>query len=81
MKPNVTKEEIYTLTDEQLVHALTHIRKSDVTAVKLSPWETTFLATAPMQWARCGFTWKQRRAARHLVLKVCETLQRIQALP
>jgi len=75
----VSKEGVYAMTDEEIAHTLREIQKTEVVTdtINLSEWERTFLATAPMAWAEHdGFTWKQRRAARLLILKVIGVLER-----
>jgi len=66
----LTRDQIYALDDLRLVEWLAAVPGS-ATWLDLSDWERNFLSTAPEHFAvHQRLSWKQRKSARHLLLKV-----------
>jgi hypothetical protein len=59
-------------TDEQLCEKMTKIARSQLMAqLTLTDWERTFLLECPGKWLQYGsLTWKQRKAAQELLIKI-----------
>lgn len=63
--------DIYGLTDYELARGITKLIARPVASVPLDAWERQFCEGAAKAWARYhDFTWKQRREARRVLLRV-----------
>jgi hypothetical protein len=66
-------------TDEQLCERMTKVARSRlIEQLTLTNWEKSFLLECPGKWVRFGtLTFKQRKAAREVLLKIeCEVERR-----
>jgi hypothetical protein len=65
------RADIYSMKDADLVRALTKVLARPITSIPLSDWERGFCDGAARAWAKYGgLTWKQRKEARYLLIRV-----------
>lgn len=71
----ITKHMVYELDDRDLAKACRLIwQEIEPMDLPVTEWELAFLRDLPQAHADRGLSWKQRRKARELVLKISEIL-------
>lgn len=70
-RPRSLRQDIYDLEDRDLTRGITKLLARPLATAPLTEWEHSFCDGAARSWARYGeLSWKQRRSARQLLLRV-----------